>query len=72
MSNKRNTNKRKTLVDLIVLTLGQRKRKALKKVENGKEPAKKKAKETKEIHANLSQDKDIQNANDLSQWNFPE
>ena len=32
---------------------GSKKRKALKKVGNGKEPAKKKAKEAKEIHVNL-------------------
>ena len=70
-TNKRKTNKRKILVELIVLTLGQEK-KALKKVGNGKEPAKKKAKEAKEIHVNLWQHKDIQNADDLSRWTFPE
>ena len=51
---------------------GSKKRKALKKVGNGKEPAKKKAKEAKEIHVNLWQHKDIQNADDLSRWTFPE
>ena len=64
--------KRKILVDLIVLTLGQKKRKALKKVGNGKEPAKKKANKAKEIHVNLWQHKDIQNADDLSRWTSPE
>ena len=60
-------------MDLVVLTLGQKKkRKALKKVGNGKKLAKKKAKEAKEIHANLRQHKDIQNADDLSRWTFPE
>ena len=37
-----------------------------------KEPAKKKAKEAKGIHLNLWQHKDIQNADDLSRWTFPE
>ena len=61
------TNKRKILVDLIVLTLGQKKkRKALRKVGNGKKPTKNKAKEAKEIHVNLWQHKDIKNADDLS------
>ena len=59
-------------MDLIVLKLGQKNRKAFKKVGNGKEPAKKKAKEAKEIHASLWQHKDIQNADDLSRWTFPE
>ena len=72
MSNKRKTNKRTILVDLIVLTLSQKKRKALKKVGNEKEPAKKKVKEAKEIHVNLWQHRDIQNADDLSRWTFPE
>ena len=45
---------------------GSNKRKALNKVRNGKEPAKKKAKEAKEIHVSLWQHKDIQNADDLS------
>ena len=45
---------------------GSKKRKALKKVGNGKKPAKKKAKEAKEIHVNLWQHKDIQHADDLS------
>ena len=72
MSNKRKKNKRNILVDLIILTLGQKERKALKKVGNGKEPAKKKAKEAKEIHVNVWQHKDIQNADDLSRWTFPE
>ena len=71
MSNKRKINKTKTLVDLIVLTMGQ-KRKALKKIGNWKELAKKKAKEAKENHANLCQHKDIQNADDLSRWAFPD
>ena len=44
-----------------------KKRKALKKVGNGKQ-AKKKAKEAKEIHVNLWQHKGIQNADDLSQY----
>ena len=57
MSNKRKTNKRKNLVDLIVLILGQKKRKALKKVGNGMDSAKKK--EAKEIHVNKWQHKDI-------------
>ena len=39
---------------------GSKKRKALKKVGNGKEPANKKAKEAKEVHVNLWQHKDIQ------------
>ena len=64
MSNKRNNNKR------IVLSLAQKKRKVSKKVGNGKEPAKKKAKEAKEIHVNLWQHKDIQNA--LSRCTFSE
>ena len=72
MSNKRKTNKRTILVDLIVLTLSQKKRKALKKVGNEKEPAKKKVKEAKEIHVNLWHYKDIQNADDLGRWTFPE
>ena len=63
---------RNILVDLIILTLGQKERKALKKVGNRKEPAKKKAKEAKEIHVNVWQHKDIQNADDLSPWTFPE
>ena len=50
---------------------GSKKRKALKKVRNGKKPVKKKAKEAKEIHGNLWQHKDIPNANDLSRWTFP-
>ena len=53
MSNKRKTNKRKILLDPIVLTLRQKRRKALKKNGNGKEPVKKKAKEAKEINVNL-------------------
>ena len=44
----------------------------MKKVGNGKEPAKKNAKEAKEIHMKLCQHKDIQNADDLNQWTFPE
>ena len=72
MSNKRKINKRKILVDLIVLTLGQKKRKALKKVGNGKKPAKKKAKEAKEIHVNLWQHKYIQNTDDLNRCTFAE
>ena len=48
------------------------KRKALKNVRNGKELAKKKAKEAKEIHVNLWQHKDIQNADYLCRWTFPE
>ena len=44
----------------------------MKKVGNGKEPAKKKVKEAKEIHVNLWQHKDIQNADDLSRWTFAE
>ena len=51
---------------------GSRKRKTLKKVGNETDPAKKKAKEAKEIHVNVSQHKDIQNADDLSRWTFPE
>ena len=66
MSNKRKENMRKILVDLIILTLDQKERKALKKVGNGNEPAKKKAKEAKEIHVNVWQHKDIQSADDLS------
>ena len=50
---------------------GSKKRKALKKVGNGKEPVKKKAKEAKKIYVNLWQHKDIQNADDLSRWTFP-
>ena len=49
-----------------------KRRKALKKVGNGKKPAKKKAKEAKEIHVNLWQHKDIQNTDDMSWWTFPE
>ena len=45
---------------------GSKKRRALKKVGNGKEPAKKKAKEAKEIDVNLWQQKEIKNADDLS------
>ena len=67
MSSKRKTNKRKILVDLIVLALGQKKKNFEKK-----EPAKKKVKEAKEIHVNLWQHRDIQNADDLSRWTFPE
>ena len=44
----------------------------MKKVGNGKELSKKKAKEAKEIHVNLWQHMNIQNADDLSQWTFPE
>ena len=51
---------------------GSKKSRALKKVGNGKEPAKKKVKEVKEIHVDLWQHKDIQNADDLSRWTFPE
>ena len=51
---------------------GLKKRKALKKIGNGKELAKKKAKEAKENHANLCQHKDIQNADDQSRWAFPD
>ena len=65
MSSKRKTNKRKILVDLIVLALGQKKKNFEKK-----EPAKKKVKEAKEIHVNLWQHKDIQNADDLCRWTF--
>ena len=43
---------------------GSKKRKALKKSW--------KWKGSKEIHVNLWQDKDIQNADDLSRWTFPE
>ena len=49
----------------------------MKKVGNGKEPAKKKVnlwqyKDIQnEIHVNLWQHKDIQNADDLSRWTFP-
>ena len=45
---------------------GSKESKALKKVGNRKKPAKKKAKEGKEIHVSLWQHKDIQNADDLS------
>ena len=51
---------------------GSKKRKTLKKVRNRKDPAKKKAKEAKEIHGSLWQHKDIQNADDLSRLTFPE
>ena len=51
---------------------GSKESKALKKVGNRKKPAKKKAKEGKEIHVSLWQHKDIQNADDLSRWTFPE
>ena len=51
---------------------GSKKRKALKKVGNGKELAKKKAKEAKGVYVNIWQHRDIQNADDLSWWTFPE
>ena len=57
-------------MDLIVLTLGQKKERLWKKLEM--EPAKKKAKEAKEIYVNLWQHKDIQNADCLSRWTSPE
>ena len=44
----------------------------MKKIGNGREPAEKKAKEPKEIHMNLWQQKDIQNTDDLNRWTFPE
>ena len=51
---------------------GSKKKKSFEKVGNGKEPAKKKAKKAKEIHVNLWQHKDIQNADDLNRSTFPE
>ena len=51
---------------------GSKKRKALKKVGNGKKPVKKKLKEAKETHVKLWPHKDIHNADDLSRWTFPE
>ena len=43
----------------------------MKKVGNRKQPVKN-AKEAKQIHVNLWQHKDIQNADNLSRWTFPE
>ena len=51
---------------------GSNKRKTSTKVKNGKEPAKKKAKGAKEIHANRWQHNDIQNVENLSSWTSPE
>ena len=50
---------------------GSNQRKASIKVENGKEPAKKKAKGAKEIHLNRWQHNDIQNVEDVSSWTSP-
>ena len=51
---------------------GSNKRKTSIKVKNGKEPAKEKAKGSKEILVNRWQHNDIQNVEDLSSWTSPE
>ena len=67
MSNKRNTNNRKILVDLIVPTLGQKKeRKSSERSWKWKGTSQEEGEGSKEIHLNLWQHKDIQNADDLS------